>query len=225
MADPPTLQRFLATLDRRLAQMTADQIRAAVRTHAAALPSEHRRAFAEIFTHTSPVDDRQTLTWPVEDDPLLDEIDDLVDRISSGDFYEGFGWDDEIHDQRSFGDESWVGEMDAFFDDTQAAFLTGDLGLARTAYGRLLTAFGMDQEVGTFCGSSPAQEMVSTDVAEAESRYLRAVYETTQPAQRAATLVDEWFELPSYSTPTLAAVRESRPVIRSDSSPMCSLSV
>jgi len=197
--------------------MSADQIRAAVRAHAATLPRSERGAFAEIFAHPSPLDntapaeDTQQSTWPVEDDPLLTDIDDLVDRISSGDYYEGFGWDPEIRDQRSFGDESWVWEMDGLLDDAQAAFLAGDLGLARAAYERLVRAFDLDQEVGTFCGPSPPDEMVRTDVAEAESQYLRAVYETTPPAQRAATLVDEWFDLPSRHAPTLAAVRESRP--------------
>ena len=42
--------------------------------------------------------------------------------------------------------------------------LAGDLALARDAYGRLLGAFDLDQEVGTFCGPSSPSDMVTTDV-------------------------------------------------------------
>ena len=52
------------------------------------------------------------------------------------------------------GDESWVGAMDDLFAAAADAFLAGDLALARDAYGRLLGAFDLDQEVGTFCGPS-----------------------------------------------------------------------
>lgn len=210
-APRPSLQRFLATLDRRLAEMTARDIRATIRSHAQSLPSDQRRAFLDIFTQTPPSEDGPEVSWPVEDDPLLDEIDELVERIAGGSYFEDFGWDDDIHEQRSLGDDSWIWEMDGLFDDAQAAFLAGDPGLARAAYERLLRAFELDQDVGTFCGSSPALEAVTTDVAEAEARLLRAVYETTPPAERASVLAAEWFELPSYPGPTLAAVREARP--------------
>jgi hypothetical protein len=210
MAERLSLQRFLASLDDRLTAMSAGDIRAAIRTHAEALPSDQRHGFLEMFAPVRTTEDAPRLDWPIEDDPLLAAIDALVERISSGSYFEGFGWDDEIHDERSFGDESWVTEMDGLFQDTQAAFLAGDLRLARSAYERLLRAFELDQEVGTFCGSSPALETVSTDVAEAQARYLRAVYETTPPAQRAGVLLGEWFALPSYGATTLATVRETR---------------
>jgi hypothetical protein len=62
--------------------------------------------------------------------------------------------------------------MDALFASAQDALLGGQLSLARAAYQRLLAAFGSDEEMGAFCGPEPPVEMVTTDVPEAESRYL-----------------------------------------------------
>ena len=210
----PTLQRFIMSLDQRLQELSASEIRSALLTHAQALASDERDAFLGIFTEPSPAghdEKAPDTTWPVGDDPLLHDIDAFVGRVASGKYFEGFGWDEEIHDQRSFGDESWASEMDDLFGGAQDAFLAGELGLSRAAYQRLLEAFGLDQEVGTFCGPDAAVEMVETDIVEAESRYLRAVYETTSPAERAAALVGEWFGLPTWaSVPSLAMVRETR---------------
>jgi hypothetical protein len=210
----PSLQRFVTSLEKRLRTMSAKEIRAALLAHANTLPGAQRSAFLAIFTDapdtsgdTKPAD----TAWPVEDDPLLDEIDAFVAHLASGAYVDGFGWDHEIHDERSFGDESWVWEMDALFASAQDAFLGGQLSLARAAYQRLLAAFGLDEEMGAFCGPEPPVEMVTTDVPEAESRYLRAIYETTPPEERAIVLHEEWFTLPTWRpVPALSTVREAR---------------
>lgn len=215
----PSLQRFLESLERHLRQMPAEDIRGSLLLHAQGLPGSDRDAFLAIFTATGPTGDgvraghaeAPDITWPVDHDPLLVEIDDFVDRVASGGYFEGFGWDDEVHDQRSFGDESWVWEFDDLFSGAQEAFLAGELGLARAAYQRLLDAFALDEEVGTFCGPEPALDMVGTDISEVQARYLRAVYETTPAAERAAALVEVWFDLPDpRADVSLAAVCESR---------------
>lgn len=210
----PTLQRFITSLDQRLQEMSVEEIRAALLVHANELPGAQRNAFLSIFTSapsTRQDNEMPDTTWPVDDDPLLDEIDAFVASLASGKYFEGYGWDDEIHDQRSFGDESWVWEMDDLLLGAQDAFLAGELGLSRAAYQRLLEAFDLDQETGAFCGPEPAVEMLQTDVPEAEARYLRAIYETTPAAERATVLADEWFDLPTWHpVPSLSAVREAR---------------
>ncbi len=210
----PTLQRFITSLDQCLREMSVEEIRAALLVRANELPGVQRNAFLSIFTSTPftpPGNEMPDTTWPVDDDPLLDEIDAFVAGLASGKYFEGYGWDDEIHDQRSFGDESWVWEMDDLLLGAQDAFLAGELGLARGAYQRLLEAFGLDQETGAFCGPEPAVEMLQTDVPEAEARYLRAIYETTPAAERAAVLAGEWFDVPTgHPVPSLCAVREAR---------------
>jgi hypothetical protein len=142
---------------------------------------------------------------------LLADIDAFVDRVRSGAFFEDWGWDDDLHEERAWGDESWVGEMDDLFAVAADAFLAGDHALARDAYGRLLDAFDLGQEVGTFCGPSSPSDMVATDVPEAVARYLRAVYETTPLAERAEELYDRYADLshlaPAMSLRTIADTR------------------
>lgn len=101
--------------------------------------------------------------------------------------------------------------MDSLFEAAGTAFLDGELELARHAYGRLLGAFFLDEEVGTFCGDRPATEMVETDLGEAKARYLRALYETTPAAERAARLVEALEELDHLGPPaSLQAVIDTR---------------
>lgn len=186
-----TLQRLSGELEACLATMSQDELRERLLHHARGLPSAERAPFLAIFrtpratVRTSSASASTPLVGLVEDDPLLDESDEFVDRLRSGDYVHGFGWDPEIHDQRAFGDEGWVWEMDGFLDAANRAFASGRLGLARAAYERLLGAFALDEEVGAFCGALPPTEMISTDLGEAEARYLRSVYETTAPEERA----------------------------------------
>lgn len=199
--------------------MSVEQIRGSLLSHAQELPSAQREAFLHIFTTADIIDEAaedalgQTspdLRWPVDDDPLLEEIDAFVDRVESGAYFEGFGWDPEIYEERSFGNESWVWEFDDLFAGAQDAFLQGNPGIARAAYQRLLGAFALDEEVGTFSGPEPATEMLDTDISEAQARYLRTIYETTPAEERAEALIGDWFNLPCPADTSLAAVRESR---------------
>lgn len=215
-----SLQSFLRSLEQRLQDMSPEEVRGSLLLHAQGLPGADRDAFLAIFAPTDPIDEAAQaaqaerspdVTWPVDHDLLLDEIDAFVARIASGGYFEGFGWDDEVHEERSFGDESWVWEFDDFMASAQDAFLAGRLSLARAAYQRLLEAFALDEDVGTFCGPEPALDMVDADVPEAQARYLRAIYETTPAEERAAALVEVWFDfLDPGDQVSLAAVRESR---------------
>ena len=148
----------------------------------------------------------------MDSDPLLTDIDDLAHRIESGDFFQGFGWDDEIHDERSYGDESWAGEMSEYFREAHDAFSTGRLGLARAAYRKLFDALDLDDEVGTFSGQEPAMVMLDANLHEAMGQYLRAVYETSDPGERAGELLRHWARLPlPGEEPSLQDIRDCAP--------------
>src|SRR6266545_1286671 len=139
---PRGLGGFLAVLEQRLAALPVDDLRAILVAHAERLPVRDREAFLAIFP--APSATVSQVPGPCQVDcpdgtRLLADIDAFVDRVRSGVFFEGWGW----------GDESWVGEMDDLFAVAAEAFLAGDLALARDAYGRLLGAFDLDQEVGT----------------------------------------------------------------------------
>lgn len=208
---PRGLGEFLAVLEQRLAALPVDDLLAALVAHAERLPVRDREAFLAIFPAPSAVVSQvpgpRAVPSP-DGTRLLADIDVFVDRVRSGAFFEGWGWDDDLHEERAWGDESWVGEMDDLFAVAADAFLAGDLALARDAYGRLLGTFDLDQEVGTFCGPSIPSDMVATDVPEAVARYLRAVYETTPLSERAEELYDRYADLnhlaPATSLHTIA---------------------
>src|SRR5476651_2242662 len=94
----PTLQRFITSLDQCLRGMSVEETRAALLAHANKLTGAQRNAFLSIFTSmpsTRPDNETPDTTWPADDDPLLDEIDAFVASLASGDYFEGYGWDDE----------------------------------------------------------------------------------------------------------------------------------
>ncbi len=213
-----SLQRFDRELRGRLEKLTPDEIRAAVLRHAAALPGPDRIAFLEVFAPAPGVDGAAVAAAaPAPSDPalpdesVLDDIDAFVERLASGHYYEYWGWDDDQHDERAWGDESWAAEMDALFTAVHQVFLSGDLRLARAGYEKLLTAFGLEDGVGVFCGPVPPPEMIATDLAEASARYLRCIYQTAEADVRANDLAVAWLEdLPYGTQPAgLAAVREA----------------
>ncbi|HEY2937006.1 MAG TPA: hypothetical protein VGJ25_10430 [Gaiellaceae bacterium] len=149
------------------------------------MPARERGPFLDIFFAAPPNGGAESAV----DEPLLAEIDAFAARLRSGAYLEGWGWDDDLHEERAFGDESWAGEMDALLGGAADCFVAGDLELAREAYGRLLSLLA-DEEEG-FCGPTTPEEMLETDVAEAKARYLRALYETVPLDERAERLAGD----------------------------------
>lgn len=199
---PRGLGEFLAVFEQRLAALPVDDLRAALVAHAERLPVRDREAFLAIFPDPSAMVSQMPGSRAV---PSLDGarlLADFLERVRSGAFFEGWGWDDDLREERAWGDESWVGEMDDQFAAAADAFLAGDLAVARDAYGRLLGAFDLDEEVGTFCGPSSPSDMVTTDGPEAVARYLRAVYETTPLPERAEKLYDQYADLGHLASAT-----------------------
>ena len=99
-------------------------------------------------------------------------------------------------------------EADALFAAAGEAFVCGQLDLARQAYGRLLDVFG------TTHGDGPVLQtwqLETTDVDEALTRHLRAVYETTPLQHRAAAVHRALVGLPwCPSPPTLRDIDTTR---------------
>jgi hypothetical protein len=192
------LGEFLTLLEQRLAALPADDLRAALVAHAERLSPGDRETFLAIFPACSATVPQVPGPRPVpcpDGAGLIADIDAFAERVRSGVFFQGWGWDDDLRQERAWGDESWVGEMDDLFAGAADAFLAGDLVLARGAYGRLLGAFSLDEEVGTFCGPSCPSDMLATDVPEAVARYLRTVYETTPLPDRAKELYARYAEV------------------------------
>jgi hypothetical protein len=182
---------FLNELESRLRALSAQEMSAALLAHAECLSARERASFLEIFALVEPPsggdeDSRGATVAGVSagaaEGMLLADIKAFEGRLESGAYVEGWGWDEDLHDERSFGDESWADEMDDLLGGAETAFLDGDLDLARIAYEPLLKAF--ERHAEGFCGPEEPERMLSTDVGEAKARYLRAVYETTPLSER-----------------------------------------
>lgn len=211
----PGLGPFLRTFEDRLAALSPDQVREALLAHVERLPARDREGFLAIFPPPGRrvADGGRVAVESDPGDPLLRDIEHFVEKARSGEYVQGWGWDDDIHDERAFGDESWVQDLDDLFADAGEVFVRGDLALAREAYGRLLHAFLLEEDMTAYPGPLPASDMVETDVGEAKSRYLRCLYETTPLPTRPARLVAEVRRLRYVGPPaTLQAVAEARSV-------------
>jgi hypothetical protein len=176
---------FLKEVEIRIDGLSKEELKAILLMKAKNLKPNEREFF---LAELSP---EKKAEVTADDDTLLTNIDDFVKSIEDGKYSTGWGWDDEIHDEREWGDESWVDEMDELFDRAGELFLSGDMKLASLAYGKLLKAFNMGEETGHFPGQLSPTEMVETDLDEARARYLRALYETTHKKERAEVIFEE----------------------------------
>lgn len=208
-ADVMGLGPFLKALGSRLAGMSKEDFCRVLVQRGKTIPSVERRKFLMEFESVPPAAPEKRP--PQDDTSLIDDIREFIADLGKGTYYEGTGFDKEIRDYRSYGDESWVEEMDDLFDRAGAVFLEGNKTMSAEAYGLLLHAFGMAEEDGHFCGATCATEMVATDLDEAKARYCRALYETTPAPNRPARILQELYTLRYYgqSGPSIKAVLDA----------------
>ena len=188
---PPDLRTFMQNLEARLNSLSHEQLKSLLITHARGLAPKERNEFLLLFSSDLIECKQSTSEASFPDDELVNDIDAFIDTLESGEYYEGYEWDDSIHDERAYGDESWIGEMDALFDRASEMFFSSHRDLALTAYNKLLHAFEFDQEAGYFCGEDSADLMVDTDIAEAKARYFRCIYDLSPAEARVNDLLEE----------------------------------
>lgn len=180
---------FQKELGRKLGSLSKDELSRILLAHGKTVKSSERRAFLALFDAPPPAEVRKN--DPEDDKTLLEDIRAFIADLENGKYYEGTGFDEETRDYRSYGDESWVDEMDELFARAEAAFLIGKRKAAADAYGLLLHAFELGEEDGHFCGATYPDEMVATDITEAKARYLRALFETIPASQRPKRILEE----------------------------------
>lgn len=200
---------FLDQLEARLGEMTAERLRGALVAHATHLPAAERAAFLAIFD--SPPAPCGTKQQADPGDPtLLEDIDAFLADIDDGVYVEGFGFDPDYGEHRTFGDETWTVEMRDLFERAGLAFLAEDVGQAREAYRRLLEALRAEHDEGGFPGAGTPEDVLG-GVGEAKPRYLRAVWEGEPVAARAAALVEAAEDLDAVGDElSLAALEAAR---------------
>jgi len=194
-SDDLALGPFLDQVAARLEELPHESLKSLLLAHARGLSRSERADFQSMVLADLP--EATEGAESERDEGLLEDISSLRQDLAKGVYCDGWGWDDEIHDERSFGDESWVDEMDALFDRAAEEFLAGNYGLACNAYGRLMAIFDLQEDGETFCGPSTPEEMVETELDEATARYLRSLYHTTKAEERVQVLADTVRELAS----------------------------
>jgi len=202
---PLRLAPFLESLRVLLDGLSSEELARRLVSHARTLEPRDREGFLEIFTAPAvagvgPVGPDRAAEGgtavpggraAAADEVLLADIDALTEEARAGAFFEGWGWDDEIHDQRAWGDESWAPRMDSLFDRAGLALLAGDLELAAEAYRRLFRAFEIEEEEPVFPGASDPHDLLESDLTEAQARFARAIYETAPAGGRPSALLAE----------------------------------
>lgn len=125
---------------------------------------------------------------------LMDEIEAFAQRVEDGEYCDGWGWDEAIHEERDWGDESWAEEIDEFFLQARSLMLQGKYKLAEKAYRRLFDILEMGQEPGHLPGDPDYRNMLKVDMDEQVALFLRSVYMNSTPPKRSASLYESMNE-------------------------------
>jgi hypothetical protein len=184
-----TLKEFISELDARLEKFSHEQLKEILRGHALNLPPRERGDYLDRFVLPEKSKDgkkfkRKTMT---DGEFLLREIEAFGRRVEKYEYTTGWGWDDEYREERAWGDDSWVSEIDSLFEGINNFYETGEYALARKAYEKLFEIYLGGSEEGKFSGHDQ-DEMIDTDLEETGLKYLRSIYLSEKPLSRPEAL-------------------------------------
>jgi hypothetical protein len=180
-----SLKKFITELSSRLDKLSYDELKAIILHHAQTLSPAERQPFLDIFSGLKRRRGQKLVS--TEADYLLKEIDAFGKRVENYEYTDGWGWDHELRDERAWGDESWVYEVDSLFEEIDKLYEAGDYSLARKAYEQLLGVYHGAVEEGQLAGYDH-DEMLRSDLEEIALKYLRCIYLTERPASRPKAL-------------------------------------
>jgi hypothetical protein len=185
-----TLKEFISELNARVEKFSHDELKEIIRSHAMDLPARERGEYLDRFV--LPEKEKRKMTSGklrvTDGEFLLQEIQTFGDRAANYEFTTGWGWDDDYGEERAWGDDSWVVEIDSLFERINDSYEAGDYALARKAYEKLLEIYLGGSEEGRFSGHDQ-DEMMETDLEEAGLRYLRSIYLSEKPSFRPEALL------------------------------------
>jgi tetratricopeptide (TPR) repeat protein len=178
-------KEFIEEVRTRISRFTADDFRSLILYWASEEPSSTRQEF---LNKLIPRERGKQETLP-DATRLIEGIEAFAQRVEDGDYCDGWGWDDDIHEERDWGDESWAREMDGFFLQTRSLLLQGDYESGEGAYLKLFSVLEMGEEPGHLPGADYAN-MLEVDLNEQVALFLRCVYMNSAPEQRPASIYD-----------------------------------
>lgn len=125
---------------------------------------------------------------------LMEEVEAFGQRVEDGEYCSGWGWDDAIHEERDWGDESWAREMDEFLLRARSLLLKGEYKLAEEAYRKVFDILEMGQEPGHLPGDPDYGNMLEVDMDEQLAAFFRSVYMNSAPEERPGSLYESMNE-------------------------------
>lgn len=174
-----TYKKFIEQVNARLNNFSLDDLRLVILEWATKLPTAKREEFLRklVLPQNTSMNGSEG-----SNEHILEELTLFADQVKDGEFYEGYGWDYEIEDERAFGDESWVEEVENFFIEANEAFRSGNYELATKIYEVLLPLLSDYSEY--LPAQDDVEDMINTDLNEARSCYLRVTYLSSSPHER-----------------------------------------
>lgn len=185
-----SLKEFISELDSRLEKLSHQELKEIIRGHALNLVPRERGEYLDRFVHPKkPKGSRKSTKLTMTDGEfLLREIEAFGKRAKNYEYTTGWGWDDEHGEERAWGDDSWVSEIDSLFERINDFYEAGDYALARKAYEKLFEIYCGGSEEGKFSGHDQ-DEMIETDLEETGLKYLRSIYLSEKPSSRPEALL------------------------------------
>jgi hypothetical protein len=186
-----TLKEFISELNARLEKFTHAELKEIIRSHAMNLPARERGEYLDRLV--LPGKSKRRITSGkarmTDGEYLLEEIQAFGDRAADYEFTTGWGWDDEYGEERAWGDDSWVAEIDSLFERINNFYEAGDYALARKAYEKLFEIYLEGSQEGHFSGRDQ-DEMMEADLEETGLKYLRSIYLAEKPSSRPEALLN-----------------------------------
>lgn len=164
-----TYREFLDQVRTLLADLSRAELQEVILERARRAAREERRHFLKVLA-TDISGEKEAIDTKV----FLKELEAFAERVESGAYCSGWGWDDDLGEEREWGDESWAGEMDQFFQAAQELVRQGDFALAEQAYEILFAVLEMGEEPGHLPGDPNVYTMLSTNLTEQGALFLRA---------------------------------------------------
>jgi hypothetical protein len=174
-------KEFMEEVKGRLATLSHEDLLNLIISWADKAPSSKRQEFLDELA--LPEERKEAISSA---ETLLDEIEAFAKRVENGDYCDGWGWDEEIREERDWGDEGWADEMDELFLQARTLLLQEKYRLADNAYTRLFDILEMGQESGHLPGNPDYSMMLKADLEEQVALFLRCVYMNAAPLERPA---------------------------------------
>lgn len=186
-----TMREFISQLTLRLEKFTHEELKQILLEHGMTLPPKERGGYLDRFVLPEKPKRKKKIekTTQTDEQYLLQGIKAFGKRAENYEFTCGWGWDDEYGDERAWGDDSWVSEIDDLFGQIEELYESGDYAIAREAYESLLDIYRGGLEESRFSGYD-YDDMIATDIDEVRLKYLRCIYLTEGSSSRPRALFE-----------------------------------